>query len=287
MNRGAFDFVTKPIDFEDLKITIQKTWSEVQAFREASSARRQLVSIQKELEVARRIQEATAPTVETRLDGVDLYGFTTPASDISGTFFNFVELSSHRLGFYVGNVESKGIAAALFVAMSQTFLKGSNGADENPGERLTLMNQLLFPDDFPDIAVAVFYGLLDVQTGELAYSNAGHPWPWLIQKDSDIAPLDGKDTRAIWEREDQTFDTDHVRLGPGDRLLICTAGVHSALDAYGKPYSSSRLQQTIDLSRNATSAGVVRDLIRSVMDHVGDAPLSHDLTVMDVRYLGC
>jgi sigma-B regulation protein RsbU (phosphoserine phosphatase) len=286
MNRGAFDFVTKPIDFKDLEITIQKTWTEVQAFRKASSAQRQLVMIQKELEVARRIQEAATPAEAPPVDSVDLHGSTIAARDISGTFYNFVELDPHHLGFYIGDVASKGIAAALFMAMSQTFLAGPTSAGEDPGQRLTFMNRLLFPSELPDIVVTAFYGLLDVRAGKLAYSSAGHPWPLLVRADGEVASLDNTETPPVWHAREQTYGTDYIHLRPGDRLFLYTDGVTGALDAYGKPYSLDHVREVVASCRDSTSAETVRSLVRSVMDHVGDAPLARDVTAMDLRYLG-
>ncbi|MCH8962544.1 MAG: protein kinase, partial [Bacteroidetes bacterium] len=191
MNRGAFDFLTKPIDLDDLETTIHKTLHELRIYWKAAEAQRQAVAMRQELAVARRIQEANLPLPFPRRSDLDLYAFTTTARDVSGTFYDYFVMGDDRVGFLMGDVAGKGVSAALFTAMSQTFLKRMAQQGEAPGACLTAMNRLLFPEGYADLVVTVFYGLLNTQTGELAYANAGHPTPYALNEGGIIAPLDG------------------------------------------------------------------------------------------------
>ncbi|MEZ4702582.1 MAG: protein kinase, partial [Rhodothermales bacterium] len=88
MNRGAFDFITKPVDFSDLEVTIEKTWRELQAYRKAMHGQQQMAAVQQEMEVARRIQEAILPVAFPERRECSIYAFTTTARDVSGTFYD-------------------------------------------------------------------------------------------------------------------------------------------------------------------------------------------------------
>lgn len=286
MNRGAFDFVTKPINFEDLETTIQKTRQDLIAYRKAAEAQRQLVSMQKELEVARRIQEAILPDSFPRRSDIDLYAFTSTARDVSGTFYDYFLIGEKQVGFLIGDVAGKGVSAALFMAMSQTFLKGIAQRGEDPGVCLTTMNQLLFTQGFPDLAVTVFYGLLDLETGDLAYGNAGHPTPYLLREPGSIVPLMETEKMPVWHQREHVYPTHHVSLQQGEGLFLFTKGVTDAVDRHGHIYSSERLAALLRDVPDATPTKVIRAAIRGVMQFADDVPLADDVTVLALRYQG-
>ncbi len=285
MNRGAFDFVTKPIDFVDLETTIEKTHTELRAYRQATEAQRQVAAMQQELEVARRIQEAILPVAFPQRADVDLYAFTTTASNVSGTFYDFFEMGDHRVGFLIGDVAGKGVSAALFMAMSQTFLKGVARQDEVPGACLTEMNRVLYPQGFPDLAVTVCYGVLDTSTGTVLYANAGHPAPYLVGPNR-VEPLPGT-APPVWKDRDTVYATHQVTLTPGEGLFLFTDGVPRAIDEAGQPFTTERLAATLrSLPPETSAARRIRDIVREVMNHIDDAPLIDDLTVLALRFLG-
>ncbi len=284
MNRGAFDFVTKPIDFSDLEVTIRKTHQELRAQQKAAEARRQLVSLKKELEVARRIQEAILPLSFPKREDLDLYAFTTTADDVGGAFYDFFPAGDHHFGFLIGEVAGKGIPAALFMAISQTFLKGAALQGTAPGACLSSLNRLLFPEGFPELYVTAFYGLLDTATGELRYANAGHLAPYRLHPDGAVTPLNGLDEPPVWRTRDQTFETRRTRLAPGEGLFLFTRGMIDAVDAHGHAFSADRLTACLHESGGADAARLIRSAVRAVMRHAD--PLQNDLTVLALRYRG-
>lgn len=285
MNRGAFDFVTKPIDFDDLETTIRKTWKEVCAYRKATEAQRQFAAMQKEMEVARRIQEAILPVSFPERDEFDAYAFSTTSRDVSGTFYDIFEREDGRIGVLIGDASGKGVSAALFMAMSQTFLKGVAQQTDTPGTCLSMMNRLLSPEDFPDLAVTVFYGLLDLSTGELTYGNAGHPSPYLLHPAGTIEPVGTEDQPPIWQRRDTEYETTSHTLQPGDGLFLFTRGVTDAVDEHGQPYSVDRLAALLRKKHDLAPTLLIRDVVRAVMQFTENAPLADDLTLLALRYV--
>ena len=125
MNRGAFDFVTKPVDFEDLKVTIDRTLRNMAEWREALQSRDRLVALQNELDVARGMQQSILPTRFPKDPSYAVYGKMQPARNVGGDFFDVMYLNDGRVGLAVADVSDKGVPAALFMMSSRTLLKGA------------------------------------------------------------------------------------------------------------------------------------------------------------------
>ncbi len=285
MNRGAFDFVTKPIDFQDFETTIEKTRQELLAYRQATEAQRQVAALQQELEVARRIQEAILPLPFPPRDDLDLYAFTSTAQNVSGTSYDYFFLDDDRVAILMGDVSGKGVSAALFMTMCQMFLRGIATQGEPPGACLSAMNRLLFPEGFPDRHVTLFYGVLDLRSGVLSFANAGHPPPYILRPDATIAPLDGADG-PIWQHRDDPFHTRSFTFRPGEGLFLYSGGVVEAINTHGQPFTSERLATHLREVHDAPPARIIRAIVRTIIDHTDDAPLTEDLTVLALRYIG-
>lgn len=146
MNRGAFDFVTKPIDFNDLEITINKTLEQADLLRRSLQEHDQLVAIQHDLNIAREIQSSILPkdfpAFPDRKE-FDIYATMNAAKFIGGDFYDFFLISDDELGFIVGDVSGKGVPAAIFMAVSKTLLKANAMQRLSPDQCLQYVNNLL------------------------------------------------------------------------------------------------------------------------------------------------
>ncbi len=123
LNRGAFDFITKPIDFQDLEITLDRAISDAVERKQAAQDRDRLLALSRELELARNIQSALVPHVFPNHERLSVYGAMIPAAEVGGDLFDCFMLDANRLAFTIGDVSGKGIAAALFMAVSRTVLR--------------------------------------------------------------------------------------------------------------------------------------------------------------------
>ena len=113
MNRGAFDFVTKPLDFKDFEVTIERTQAHIAQWREALQARDRLVALQNQLEVANSMQQAILPVDFPKGSDFDVHGSMAPAQNVGGDFFDVMSMEHGRIGLAVADVSDKGIPAAL------------------------------------------------------------------------------------------------------------------------------------------------------------------------------
>ena len=132
MNRGAFDFVTKPIDFEDLKVTVERTLRNMAEWREALSSRDKLVALQNELDVASKMQQSILPTHFPQGDNYEVFGSMEPARSVGGDFFDVMRLDNGQVGLAIADVSDKGVPAALFMMSTPNSSEGGGHRQQPP-----------------------------------------------------------------------------------------------------------------------------------------------------------
>jgi serine/threonine protein kinase/serine phosphatase RsbU (regulator of sigma subunit) len=282
MNRGAFDFVTKPIDFQDLETTVVKAAQDLESYRKALRAAQQAVSIQQEVDVARRIQDAIMPASFPSTDALDVYGFSAPASDMSGTFFDAFKLADGRVGLLMGDAGSRGVTAALLMAMGQTFVKSFLQKGESPDACLNELNAMLFADGLPNVELRLVAGVLDTASGALTVANAGHAAPFLIRAGGslDIVEVEGD---AVWKDRNARYSSATTTLGSGDALVLPSRGLTETTNDAGNAYSRERLASTLRDAPDMRPTSLIRHVIRSVQEFAGDNDPREDLTILAAR----
>ena len=282
MNRGAFDFVTKPVDFQDLETTTLKAADDLAAFRKALRSQQQAISIQQEMDVARRIQDAIIPAGLPAAAGWQLYGFSAPAADVSGTFYDAFDLEDGKIGLLMGDVGGRGVTAALLMAMGQTFVKSFLQRGESPATCLEQLNSMLFADGLPHVGLRMLAGVIHTDSGEIRLANAGHTEPWLLRGDGS---LDRSETAgsSIWEKADGGFDEQTATLGTGDALVIVSSGMLKTTNMAGSAFSTERMASTLRNSSDTRPTALIRHIVRSVQDHAGDQDPREDLTMLAIR----
>ncbi len=288
MNRGAFDFVTKPVDFEDLEITIDKTLREVTAFREAMHSQKTLFAIQKELAVAARIQEAFIPAKTLDTDKVSIHAFLEPANEVGGDFFDFFHLDDHRIGIVIGDVSGKGVSAALFMAITKTLLKAIAMDGRDPKACMTYVNALLYPQSLAEVFVTSCYGILNTQSGSFEYTTTGHFPPYVIRQNDSIELLDPIRNVGLCMTKDFEYQSKTITLQPGDSIFMYTDGLNEAAGKDGRLFTDegveSALLQTVQQDNLFTIKERVDHIVNTVKEFTEDAPQSDDLTLLMLHY---
>lgn len=289
MNRGAFDFVTKPIDFADLEITINKTFQEAIALKQAIDNRDQLLTIRKELDVARKIQESILPgnfpPFPNRTD-FEIGARMIPAREVGGDLYDFFLIDADRVGFVIGDVSGKGIPAALFMAISRTLLKATALKGLSAGECLQQVNRILYFESMPTMFLTVFYGILNTRTGELDYCCAGHHSPYLLHNNGRIEPLTGARGIPLSFLENYPYQTGTVTLNPGETIFMYTDGVTEAFDRDGNDFNEKRLIDCLSRMNGLPIMEKIQLVFDSVRNFSAGTRQSDDMTVLLVKYLG-
>ena len=284
MNRGAFDFVTKPLDFEDLQITIDRTLQHVAKWRDALASRDKLVVLQNELGVASQMQQSILPSHFPQGLGYRVFGHMTPARNVGGDFFDVIRLENDCLGLGIADVSDKGVSAALFMMSCRTLLKGAAiGAPGGPGEVLREVNNILSEDNETSMFVTLFYATYDPQSRVLTYANGGHNPPLLVHADgaSELLPLTGGVALALVP--DLLYQQDSVTLAPDDTVIFYTDGVTEAINAEGDQFEVSRMQEIFAAAPPKDPESVVMDLLDAVNAFAGDMPQFDDITCLALR----
>lgn len=288
MNKGAFDFVTKPIDFEDLEITIKKTVDHITQLKKSAEISQKLSSLEEELNVAKRIQLSLVPKIfppfPNRND-IEIFASMNAAKSVGGDFYDFFFIDEDFLGFVIGDVSGKGIPAALFMAVSKNIIHSTAIKTLDPAACLKEANELLCQESVDCMFATVFYGILNLKNGDFSYSNGGHNPPYIISNSGEVKELEPTNNAILGGMPDLDFDTLTINLNRGDAIFSYTDGIPEAENIDKTLYSQERLENLL-AKNNQLELEILHDaVIDDVHAFVGDAPQSDDLTILSFRYL--
>ena len=286
MNRGAFDFVTKPIDFEDLRITIDRTVQHLRMWRDALSARDNLISIQNELGIASDMQQSILPKQFPESDSFVMHGVMEPAREVGGDFFDIIHISGDRCGIAIADVSDKGVPAAMFMMSSRTLLKGCALGAMYPEKVLEEVNTLLAPENDAGMFVTVFYGIFDNSTGEIEYSNGGHNPPLIVHADGSSDYLEMPPGIALGVFPEMVFESRKAQLRRGDTAVFYTDGVTEAMNVEGELFGEDRLQKVAADFVGEGKTDFSRAVVEAVRDFAGEAEQSDDITCVSLHWKG-
>jgi len=205
---------------------------------------------------------------------------------VGGDFYDYYFIDEVRLAFAVGDVSGKGIPAAIYMAVSRTLLKATAMQIVNPGEVLRKLNSLLIPDSESATFVTVFFGVLNVRTGELQYSNGAHNSPFLLKSSGGVEQLPLTDGSILGQIPGLDFETKRVKLERGDRLFLYTDGVSEAMDPENAQYGEDRLKAHLEASNGSGIREIVQGNVTDLKKHTRGAPQSDDITLLALRYSG-
>ncbi len=287
MNNGAFDFATKPIDLDDLSVTIEKAVEQIEYIKNSQKEHTQLESIKSDLAVAREIQHAILPRIFPPFpenEGVlDLAALMEPAKDVGGDFYDFFRLDEEHIGLVMADVSGKGIPAAIFMAVSRTLVRTVGMQGYNPEETLRKSNELLASESVDCMFVTVFYAIYNIKTGNIQYCNGGHNSPYILRADGTIEQLPVSPNGIVGVVEGLEFKGAETHLDAGDTIIMYTDGVNEAINSQEEEYGDARMEETLKSLNGKTCREVIDGQLASVKAFAGEAEQSDDITIMAVR----
>ena len=217
---------------------------------------------------------------------IDLHASIIPAKGVCGDFYDFFFVDEDHLCFVIADVSGKGIPAALFMAVSRTLIKTRSAKESPPCQTLMQVNNDLYQQNDSGMFVTIFYGMLNIRTGELTYSNGGHNPPYILrQKQGEIEGLEAGGV-ALGVMEGYEYDLNTTQLRPGDGIFLFTDGVSEAMDKDGNEFSSERLEELLKNLDRLAPQDITKDALEDVDHFVAGADQSDDITVMVVKYWG-
>ncbi len=282
MNRGAFDFVTKPIDFNDLQVTVEKTLRHIQVLEDALASRDRLVALRQELVVASQVQTSVLPAALPVTEHFEVHAEMTPAREIGGDFYDFFSLDEYRMGLVIADVSDKGIPAALFTMVSRALLKAAARNHESPGVCLHEVNQLVSEDNDACMFVTLFYAVLDLRDGRLRYCNGGHNPPRLIRQ-GEVREVPSSNDIALGIFGEHEFHDKELVLCPGDALFLYTDGITEACNAQQDEFGEDRLDELLAGAADAPAPDLIRTVVDAVEKFAGGVAQFDDMTCLALR----
>ncbi|TVR33950.1 MAG: response regulator, partial [Balneolaceae bacterium] len=287
MNRGAYDFVTKPIDFKDLETTIEKTLKEIGHLLKVKDMEEQLESLNYDLDMAARIQQKILHQefpVFPDDNRFDIFANMIAAKQVGGDFYDFFMYDEDHMAFFIGDVAGKGMPASIYMAVCRTMLKAIGSEVFDPAECMTKVNNMLIPESDISTFVTVFYGVLNLKTGVLSYCNGGHNLPYLQKPDGTVTELDDVGGLLLGKFENAPYDKHEMQLSPGDTIVTFTDGITEAEDEDGGFFDEERVIEYLKKNPSKPLNSQVKGLFLEVMKFAGSAIQSDDITVLSVRY---
>ena len=287
MNDGAFDFATKPIDMDDLDRTIEKAIKQIDFVHQSQKEHKKLEGLEKDLAAANEIQQFILPRVFPPFpedsDKFDLYASMEAAKDIGGDFYDFFRIDDDHIALVIGDVCGKGIPAALFMAVSRTFIRSVGMQFEHVGECMTNVNRLLASSSVEYMFVTVFYAIYDIRTGLLTYCNGGHNPPYLLHANGTTEELPVSDNLIVGALKGIQFKENALQLEHGDTLVMYTDGVTEAMRQPREVFGTKRFCDTLSSLNGKRSQEVVETVKASLSDFVGDSEQSDDITMLVLK----
>ncbi len=289
MNNGAFDFATKPIDLDDLSVTIEKAIEQINFIKSMQQEHMQLESIKSDLAVASEIQQAILPRIfppfPENAQEIDIAASMNAAKDVGGDFYDFFRIDDDHISFVIADVSGKGVPAAIFMAVSRTLIRATGIRGVTPSECITYCNSLLVEESVNCMFVTAFYGIYNLRTGEVTYTNAGHNPPYVVKADGSIHRLPITKNVLVGFVEDFQYTEDTVQLEHGDTLLLYTDGVTEAINVNCEEYGTGRLKAVLARHAQSNCQEMIDAVKADVKAFAGEEEQSDDITLLAIKRL--
>lgn len=236
-----------------------------------------------ELKIAHEIQQSFLPDAIPLLRGFELAALNVPAKEVGGDFYDFIPISTDKLGLTIADVSGKGVPAALFMALSRTVLRAKARGNPGVAEVIKEANSMITADSRSGMFVTLFYAILDLKDRTLRYVNAGHNPPVLLTgKTGDLVLLRARGI-ALGAMEEIELDERTLELSRGDVVVFYTDGVTEAVDPQDQQFGEERLLALLKEHHQLPAAELVERLKGAVVAFCGEAPQFDDITLMVLK----
>src|SRR6266511_3596591 len=218
-----------------------------------------------QLEVARQVQLELLPPTDPQLEGYDISAYNFPTEEVSGDYYDWVKIYDDQIGIVIADVAGKGVPAALLMAFLRASLRAASHIGYSPHISMSKVNYLLWESIERNQFVTAFYGILDATNRTLAYSNAGHNPPLLIDGDGK-ARFEERGGVPLGMFRDSRYYEYFATIEPGQILVLYTDGVTEAMNSQNEEYGKDRLVEAALRGRDLSARELIDFIHRDVMD---------------------
>lgn len=254
-----------------------------QAYSELKAAQAQIIEkerLEKELEVARKIQLSMLPEQLPEVKGFTFGAHMQAARQVGGDFYDLFALNDDHIAIVIGDVCDKGVPSALYMALTRSLVRAEALRKETPANTLKQVNSLLVDMSNSSLFVTVLYGVLDLTSKRFTYARAGHELPILRRAGGSLPSIPHTDGAPMGLFPDIEIDKATLHLLPGDLLLLFSDGASDASNPLEQMFGRDRLAQAL-LTRTESHAQAVCDnLLDAILTHQQNAPQFDDITLV-------
>ena len=282
ITRGDLDVtvdVRSSEEFSSLSDDINSTVTTLKRYIAEAAAR-----IDKELEYAKQIQLSALPTNFPEDENYSIYAQMIAAKEVGGDFYDFYRLSDTTVAVLVADVSGKGIPAAMFMMTAKTIIKDLAESGLAVHEIFTRANEKLCESTESGMFVTAWMGILDLETGNLQFANAGHNPPLLKRADGSFTYLKTRAGFVLAGMEGMRYRAGELTLSPGDRLFLYTDGVSEATNTETELYGEERLLAFMNQNADGKAETLLPALKANIDAFVGEAPQFDDITMLMLDY---
>lgn len=236
----------------------------------------------REMELAAEVQRSILPRVYPQVPGLSFAADTQPAREVGGDFYDVFALDATTVGLVIGDVSGKGMAAALYMALTRSLLLAEARRERSPRAALLNVNRLLREVGDPRMFVTVFYGVLDTRSRELTFARAGHDYPLHFRGD-DVEQLAGEGlVLGIFDREVERLTEERITLREGDQLVLYTDGLTDVLNGDERRLELPGLITILQAQRHSAPDAFCEATFAALRAFQGDAEQFDDMTIVVV-----
>lgn len=243
---------------------------------------KKLQQMEEDLKTAKNIQLSLLPKENPSLPDIDIAGFTLPAREVGGDYYDFINIDQDRLGIVIADVSGKGMPAALLMANLQATLRGQALTNHAPGECITKSNSLLCRSVEKGKFVTLFYGILNIKEKSFTYTNAGHCYPLIFNPKGEIKKLE-KGGLILGMLDNYPYQEEKIILEPGELILLFTDGITEAFNQKNEQFEEERLIKVVQENFHMDAKGISQQILNNVIAFQQDVPQSDDLTLVVVK----
>jgi sigma-B regulation protein RsbU (phosphoserine phosphatase) len=248
-------------------------------FREALERQK----LEDELIIAREIQKGLLPSTLPSIPSMSLAAANISSKQVGGDYYDVLPVSDGKWVIAIGDVSGKGTPAALLMANLQASIRALVPLGFPLDELTGRVNDLMCENTGGSKFVTFFWGILDASRRTLRYVNAGHNYPVLFKGNGRVQKLDKGGMILGVLKTTAPYEHETVSLETGDILVMYTDGVSEAMNRDELEYGEERLERAVNAARGTDADGILKAIYRDVVDHVGGAPQSDDITMMILK----
>ena len=216
----------------------------------------------------------------------DIYASMNPAREVGGDFYDFFLIDDNQLALVIADVSGKGFPAALFMMRTMLMIQSLATNTDNPALILEKLNKLICKNNDSKMFVTVWLGILDLNTGVLKASNAGHEFPIIKEPGKQFELYKDKHSFVVGGKKKTKFKEYELVLQPGTTLFLYTDGVPEATNSDGVRFQIDNTLGALNKNPNASASELVKTVATDVSDYVLDAEQFDDLTMLCIEYKG-